>query len=146
MAILPAYPGLSVQVEVHDQPLLEYDDEDAVQDARSVTKYIEACAGSEFSIKFLFDKTMKRKKDICVGCYIDGSSRSVRSRFFRIRQQIAGKAYVIKDLDKKDGTKWQRQNFCFQNLGVGKNIRSLYSIWELWTDTSCRGRIPRNGN
>jgi hypothetical protein len=44
MAILPAQPGLSVQVEVDDQLLLEYDDEDAVQDARSVTKYIEAFA------------------------------------------------------------------------------------------------------
>jgi hypothetical protein len=131
MAILPAQPGLSVQVEVDDQLLLEYDDEDAVQDARSVTKYIEACAGSEFSIKFLFDKTIKRKKVLRVGCYIDGSSHSVHTRIIRIARQIAGKTYVIRDIDEKDGTKWQRRNFCFQNLGVGKNHRILYSIWEL---------------
>jgi hypothetical protein len=126
MAILPAHPGLSVQVAVDDQPLPEYDDEDATQDDGTITKYIEACSGSEFKLSITYDKPFPPNKDLIVGCYIDGSL--VSSLAYRGTKHIAGKSRFIEEICRKDGEIWQRQRFHFQDLAVGTQNRFLYSI------------------
>jgi hypothetical protein len=50
MAIHPDHPGLEVHVAVNDQPLREYEDEDAIADIKTITRYIEVRAGDEFQI------------------------------------------------------------------------------------------------
>jgi hypothetical protein len=44
MAIHPDHPGLEVHVAVNDQPLREYEDEDAIADTKTITRYIEVRA------------------------------------------------------------------------------------------------------
>jgi hypothetical protein len=117
MAILPAHPGLTVQVVPDNQPLQEYDDDDASQDVGSVTKYIEACAGSEFKIQYVFDKTFPRNKDISICCCVDGSvaCRPTCRRF------ELGKcnAFSIEGIRENDGKNWKKRMFCFQSLIIG---------------------------
>jgi hypothetical protein len=139
MAVLPAHPGLSVQVVVDDQPLPEYDDEDATQDDGSITKYIEACSGSEFKINLIYDKPFQKNKDLRVCCYIDGSL--VSSLFFCGPHSITGKGYFIGELCRKEGAIWQRRKFHFQDLDVGTKNRFLYSSWKRETDSFSRSRI-----
>ncbi|KAF2127284.1 hypothetical protein P153DRAFT_358892 [Dothidotthia symphoricarpi CBS 119687] len=71
MAIHPVYPGLTVQVTVNDQPLPEYDDEDATTDPKVVTKYLEAQSGTEFAIKYTFAEPFPSSKDVGVFIYVN---------------------------------------------------------------------------
>ncbi|KAI4960146.1 hypothetical protein J4E86_001766 [Alternaria arbusti] len=50
MAILPEHPGLEVKICVRGQQLHEYDDDDKDAAPNTITKYIEARSGKEFSI------------------------------------------------------------------------------------------------
>jgi hypothetical protein len=117
MAILPAHPGLTVQVVVDDQPLPEYDDDEASQDVGSVTKYIQACAGSESKIQYSFDKTFPRNKDVRISCSIDGSiARKPTRRKFELGK---GNIFSIDGTREKDGKNWKMRMFCFESLIIG---------------------------
>ncbi|KAF2651346.1 hypothetical protein K491DRAFT_98202 [Lophiostoma macrostomum CBS 122681] len=56
MAVLDAVPGLKVQVFVNGLPLLEYEDDEDVEQNRErddvVTKYVEATSGANFEIRY----------------------------------------------------------------------------------------------
>jgi hypothetical protein len=139
MAILPAHPDLTVQVEVDDQPVPEYYDEDATQDSGSLTKYIEACSGSEFKISIAHDKPFPKKKDLGVCCYIDGFL--VRQAVLRGTRHSAANPFFINGIHEKDGAIWRRRGFRFQDLGVGTQNRFLSSISKRDADSSYSNRI-----
>ncbi|KAH4400484.1 hypothetical protein HBH92_232170 [Parastagonospora nodorum] len=71
MAVHPEYPGLTVQVVMNGEPLPEYEDEDATDDPKVVTKYIEAQAGTEFEIVQVFPDGFAGSDDVRTRCYID---------------------------------------------------------------------------
>ncbi|KAH5159734.1 hypothetical protein HBH69_060220 [Parastagonospora nodorum] len=71
MAVHPEYPGLTVQVVVNGEPLPEYEDEDATDVPKVVTKYIEAQAGTEFEIVQVFPDGFAGSDDVRTRCYID---------------------------------------------------------------------------
>ncbi|KAH4483953.1 hypothetical protein HBH89_231550 [Parastagonospora nodorum] len=116
MAVHPEYPGLTVQVVMNGEPLPEYEDEDATDDPKVVTKYIEAQAGTEFEIVQVFPDGFAGSDDVRTRCYIDNQevhspiSTSI-SRQSRPRKKIA---YVNEK--KKDG--WYSRSFQFQMLCV----------------------------
>ena len=77
MAVHPEYPGLTAQVMVNGEPLPEYEDTDAIDDPKVVTRYIEAQAGTTFEIVQVFPDNFAGSDDVLTKYYIDG--QNVRS-------------------------------------------------------------------
>jgi hypothetical protein len=121
MAIL-AHPRLTAQIVVDGQPLLEYDDEDAVQDPTVVTKYIEAQAGSEFQIHYSHGAIFPFDKDIRVRCYIDGAI--VHGKVLRAAKRVQDRVRKIEGTTEKNGLICMLQRFRFNDLAIGKYLFS----------------------
>ncbi|KAH7125266.1 hypothetical protein B0J11DRAFT_486692 [Dendryphion nanum] len=73
MAILPECPGLEVQIIVNDSPAKEYDDEDADDPPKTITKYIEAVSDAKFKIQYIFTNRFSCKHGVEVAFFVDGN-------------------------------------------------------------------------
>ena len=125
MAILPASPGLTVEVMVGGQPLQEIADEDVPTDDRTVIKYIEAQAGTKFAFKVTFDEPfLPVDNDIGSVIIIDGEHvESIRYSLSKLSKSHAGK---VSGIYKTTGSSSVFQQFCFGNLITSK---TSYQLW-----------------
>jgi hypothetical protein len=77
MAIIPGVPGLEVEVLINEEPVKEYEDEDAEEVptvSGSVAKYIESQTGAEFSFRCKFSKDSSlQNDDLAIIFSIDGT-------------------------------------------------------------------------
>jgi len=125
MAVHPEYPGLTVQVMVNSKPLPEYQDPNAIDDPKDVTRYIKAQAGTEFEIVQVFLDGFAGSDDIRTRCYIDGQMMrkpisTGASRKSVPRQKIAG-------VKEKKGNSWYWRPFQFQKLCASKSTYIFHS-------------------
>jgi hypothetical protein len=78
------FPGLEVTVQIAGSPAVEYEDDEEIevapgpvgvyQAARTVSKYVEAVTGAEFSIKVSFSRTFKWDSPVIeVSLTVDGT-------------------------------------------------------------------------
>ncbi|KAF2035319.1 hypothetical protein EK21DRAFT_106860 [Setomelanomma holmii] len=97
-------------------PNTKYNNDKSAINLTTVTKCVEAAAGSEFAIMYSFDDTFPDTKDLRASCYLDGSvvRRSI------IRRSIFGghKEYDITALPTKVWGQWRLRNFQFQDLSI----------------------------
>jgi hypothetical protein len=122
MAIHPDHPGLEVHVAVNDQPLREYEDEDAIADTKTITRYIEVRAGDEFQIWYRFSKPFPDTRDIGVDCFVDGAlvRKPRHSRSELIRQSFR----VIRGTKAEEELKWVVRAIRFIKLNIGEFLLS----------------------
>lgn len=72
MAIHPDHPGLAVEVVVDGTTLKEYADDEDVQPQGTATKYIEAVAGTNYSVRVQIPPALFAKYSIVTHLRIDG--------------------------------------------------------------------------
>jgi hypothetical protein len=73
---MPTYSkevDLKVHVQVNGEPIREYIDKNATQDANVITRYIEATVNSEFELAYSISGLNNTNKDIRVTCNVDGT-------------------------------------------------------------------------
>jgi hypothetical protein len=115
MAILPTHPGLTVQITVDGKQLPEYTDDDAPNESNTITKYIEAQPGSEFAIKYTFDKTFPTKNDVGIDAFIDGTLLS--SPIIK-KHRLLSRSRKILGFMTNANDKWMLQKWTFQKLSI----------------------------
>ncbi|KAK0650602.1 hypothetical protein DIS24_g6713 [Lasiodiplodia hormozganensis] len=75
MAILPDIPGLKVEVKVNREPLEEFRNEDEPDTSNTVTRYVEATSGANFTVQITYDEALDPKYkdwDISSALFLDG--------------------------------------------------------------------------
>lgn len=119
MAVHPDYPGLTVQVTINGQALLEHNGEDTSADPKVVTKYVEVYSGAEFAIEYAFTKPFPSDKDVATSVYVDGTKiggyATRHSNLFRREKR------VIDGIKTILGGKWAKQCLRFSDLVVCMN-------------------------
>jgi hypothetical protein len=77
-AIHTTYLGLVVEIVVGGELLPEYADEDIKDEDNpvTVTRYVEAPSGAEFSVRYAFDKSFSEKKEITLFIFVGGVNDS----------------------------------------------------------------------
>jgi hypothetical protein len=119
MAVLPTHPGLTVQVVVDGQPLLEHNDEDGPSELDTITKYVEAQPGSEFVIKYTFDKTFLTEKDVGIDAFIDGTI--LAQSIVRKDKLCSPIPWTINGFRTRANGKWMLRKWTFQTLPICAN-------------------------
>ncbi|KAK5250346.1 hypothetical protein LTR16_005983 [Cryomyces antarcticus] len=72
MAILEDVPGIEVAITVNGNDLKEYEEDDIVNEPKTVTKYIEATSGVNFGIRYSVARRFPMKGDcITFSMYLD---------------------------------------------------------------------------
>ncbi|KAK5162845.1 hypothetical protein LTR04_002944 [Oleoguttula sp. CCFEE 6159] len=89
MAILEDVPGIEVAITVNGNDLKEYEEDDIVNEPKTVTKYIEATSGVNFGIRYSVARRFPMKGDcITFSMYLDNEKcgSSVVTKASRIRK------------------------------------------------------------
>lgn len=123
MVILPACPGLKVEVAVAGQALKEHDDNyETNAKPKTVTKYVEAVSGANFEIAISFEKPFPDKHAVRAIVYVDGED---------VARPIIRESALLKRTRKIQGAtlrvegKRVLRKFRFSKLNVGELIASL---------------------
>jgi hypothetical protein len=120
MAVTKKNPRLKVWIAVHGVALEEHVDEDDQRREDSVTKYIEAISGAEYSIKVELQKPWP-DSSILIDIYIDG--KWVRGAFIMQKSFVGSSAEIsITGVQHTRGDEWYTRKFCFSDLVVGKFV------------------------
>jgi hypothetical protein len=79
MAIHPNFPGLSAEVVVDSNPLMEYRDEDnkAGEQSDAITKYVQVTSDTNFGVCYTIPKGLHGARGVRSNLKVDG--KSVRS-------------------------------------------------------------------
>jgi len=131
MAILPGFPGVSVEIHVGGNTLKEYDDSNEDEPTpTTVTKYIEAKTGAKFEIHFRFETNFQyRNHTIQCETYFDGSSKYVNGFVLNKEHLGRSQAYTTKQVGAfhKEGGRWTERKYMFSSLVTGMSL-DLYII------------------
>ena len=122
MAVHDDYPGLTVQVIVHGEPLEEYKHDDEEELPKTIIRYIESKPDAEFAIKTTFTPPFE-------ACHV-----SISISLDGIR--VTGLGVLGRDIFRKDGhvrsytiwqeeDKWFKSGFCFSDLNIGMYFPSI---------------------
>lgn len=119
MAVTKKNPRLKVFVSVDGAALEEYVDEDDERQVDSVTKYVEAISGAEFTIDVELLKPWPGSS-ILLDFYIDG--KFMRGSFI-MQKDFTGPSVkiCIAGVLHLEGKEWYIRKFCFSDLVVGKS-------------------------
>jgi hypothetical protein len=127
MAVHPEYPGLTVQILVNGEPLPEYEDEDATDNPKVVTKYIEAQAGTDFEIERVYPDGLSGSDDVRTRCYIN--DQEVRSFVNTSISRQSGPRKKIAYVKERKRNSWYRRSLQFQRLCISKSTYVAHSCW-----------------
>ncbi len=117
MAILSSCPGLVIEILVDGVPLQEYDDDENEQEQPdTVTKYIIAQSGAQFSIRFTASDDFS-KYPFSKQVYLDGTR--VRDTLFE--STLNGNWCLDKGRMSKVGKQSVLQNYQFDKIIIGKS-------------------------
>jgi hypothetical protein len=130
MAILSAFPGLSVEVVMAGTSCLEYPDtdNDNGDSDEKVTRYIEAKSNAEYGVQIDIPRgLMDGKYDIRSKIYIDGYKvgGTVLRRVKYIQQ---GYRRVHSAQCVGSGDNWKKRAFCFSDLIKGRIPNMRFSV------------------
>ncbi|KAF1830663.1 hypothetical protein BDW02DRAFT_633451 [Decorospora gaudefroyi] len=116
MAVTEAHPRVRVSVQVHGVPLEEYNDDEESASPNSVTKYIEAQSGAEFSIKAEVTRPFP-SHTILMNIYLDGKNTIGR---YLEAYTFVGTSHVscVEGVKQHTGNKSLLQKFCFLELNI----------------------------
>ena len=120
MAILPEHPGLEVKICVRGQQLHEYDDDDKDAAPNTITKYIEARSGKEFSIVAEYRPPFPDHHDVLARVCIDG----VGMTWIRKRDELFQDEW-FRTYRSYQGGKRVKQKFTFAKLNISKYYEDL---------------------
>jgi hypothetical protein len=130
MAILSAFPGLSVEVVIAGTSCLEYPDTgDGNGDSDGkVTRYIDAKSNAEYGVQIDIPRGfMDGKYDIRSKIYIDGYK--VGGPVFRRVEHIQqGYRQVYSARYFGSGDNWKKRAFCFSDLIKGRIPNMRFSV------------------
>lgn len=116
MAITESHPGIKVEIICKGQALEEYEDEETKGSQTSVTKYVEAQSGSEFSVNITCTKPLPTES-VAFKLYLDG--QRIRLKTAQNRQFRAGRHHLqLSDKWSWVGSDRVVQKFCFSKLAV----------------------------
>ena len=111
MAILPAFPGLTVEILVNGVPLQEYDDEDEeLESPNTIAEYIEARSGTQFSVRCISSQRLP-VPDSTMQIFLDGTQ--VTSTLHRKDEFRFDDPYIKKGRISVDGQQTVEQAFQF---------------------------------
>lgn len=129
MAVLPGIKGIQVRIDVGGKAGREYRcDDDNPSPATSVTKYIEAVDGANFTIRIIIIPMFKyRSNDLTA--LIDMDGQTVGRPLITKQTLTTQHTTKIDGIDVNTGSGWMRRNFMFGNLVTG--IRILLSYFFL---------------
>ncbi|KAF2117500.1 hypothetical protein BDV96DRAFT_679310 [Lophiotrema nucula] len=117
MAVLPDLPTLEVEIVVDGEALKEYDDPDPPFSApNTITKFVEATSGTEFSIKLHFTRDFPQDYAVKAQVLLDG--KRVTNKRYRIKR-LSG-SHNIGGVTSKDNDDWYLQKFRFSELDIGE--------------------------
>ena len=120
MSVLPAYPGLTVELMVNGQPLQEYDNDDEEAESPNTTaKYIEAQSGTQFSVRYTSSQLLP-EPEFTVRIFLNGTKvegsvyRNSRYKF------KLNDPYIKKGRVSLDGQQTVVRAFQFSEINIGK--------------------------
>ncbi|TKA73742.1 hypothetical protein B0A55_05459 [Friedmanniomyces simplex] len=120
MAIHPDLPGLEVTVDVGDEDLLEYDDDDEIDHANPPTlvKHVEAVSGAEFGFAFRFDSEVYPFADnsLAIRYFVDG--RNEGGLTYQPRQIRQSRRHIIRGTVRGKGNGRVLQAMMFSELSI----------------------------
>lgn len=124
MAVVEDIPGLHVTVSAKK----EYVDPDEEQPEGTVTKYIEASSGEEFSICWDFKQNFKFKdNDIVSYIYLDGKVVDGLTVQSERLQGPSGYHFSLAGARAQKGGKWIERKYLFADLNVGQSALAIFS-------------------
>ena len=107
-----------------DKAVPEYEDPELEYKSNEVIRYIEAKAGAEFAIRYHFDETFPRDRDVSEDAYIDGQ---VIVKQFEKKDDIGmNSPYHIRDLKRRVKSRYTKQLLCFGELITSKVFLSRF--------------------
>ncbi|KAF2833848.1 hypothetical protein CC86DRAFT_400441 [Ophiobolus disseminans] len=107
---------------VNGVPLLEHDNEDdAPENPKAITKYIEAQAGAKFSIRTSISNTFHVSQDLGSKTYMDGTM--VYSSYESKAWLKSHKEIIIDGIGTKIDSEWIFQPLQFQNLKIASSLK-----------------------
>ena len=128
-SIMAVLGDIEVIVQVDDEDLTEYSDEESRSSDTSITKYIGAISGAEFAVNFQMHTSHKFVSDaLDVYVYLDGNES--QDRFIR-REWVARDSQNVRyeryfqGPCKLKGKDWEKRRFCFSDIDMGKQNRSF---------------------
>jgi hypothetical protein len=124
MAILPAFPGLLVEVVVSDTALQEYnlpEDSEETTTNKSTIKYIEAKPGLEFAVRFSIERNFEYiKNDIHFDVTLDGNKVFRRRVLLQKERHTRGLVSIVDGVKLDSGKNIIKRNFVFSTLTTGQ--------------------------
>ena len=131
-----AYPGVDVRLRVGGIDLVEYDIDDLDEDeVSSVTKYVEAAAGANFTVNFSATPNSAKYRDDVVVMDVRLDGRSICSRIYTIdtaAARIVGKyVHNLDGIETNTATGMMLEKFTFAEL---QTSRSASECWMALAD------------
>lgn len=116
--------GLDVHIRVNNQRLEEYSDESEEDPPQTITKYVVATSGANFSVALQFDPSFAyMDNDIRCIIFLDGNRveksllKASKRRPSTLQERKARRVC-------KDGN-YFKQSFIFSDLAIGKQLPRL---------------------
>jgi hypothetical protein len=114
------YPGVQVTVECRGESLPEYDNDEEEPHSNSLTKYIEAKSGAEFTIQLRLHPPYP-VHSVCFKLSLDG--KCIAHRIVDELAYAKAKGVLMRNFQsvksKIAEDQCIKQNFCFSELQVG---------------------------
>lgn len=106
-------PELHAHVWVDEEQLAEYDDEDTFPSKTKKSKYIEAVAGSTFSVRVTTSLAMARDPRDCLAVHLYLDGKHVQGRIIRTGDRHAYQTVKLigPETTTKQGTTVQKMQF-----------------------------------
>ncbi|KAF2117495.1 hypothetical protein BDV96DRAFT_685221 [Lophiotrema nucula] len=157
MAIfLDKLPGVKVEIIVNGQSLTEYDCDEEIAEADTVTKYVESQSGAEFAIKFTVTDP-KPESFLTVEYFIDGKSTTGNLVWQERYQHKSTHHSTHRGIRTRQGSKVYEQRYCFSELktddsaigNAGEELKSALAKTGIISVTVRRVKnvreVPREG-
>ncbi|KAH8730022.1 hypothetical protein GQ44DRAFT_723497 [Phaeosphaeriaceae sp. PMI808] len=124
MAISNENPGMKVEITVDDQPLPEFDDDQA--ESKAVTKYVQAISGKKFALKFTFSEPFPTQNGVEAEICVDGEKRRILAYKPDYLYQPSG--HFKRGVSFQKGGQWYRQDYQFTALNIGTQDSCLSAM------------------
>jgi hypothetical protein len=131
MAVLPSYPGLTVEILVDGEPLPEYDGDEGDRAYDTKTTYVEARTNAEFSVRYTFEPGFM-SPHLSVEVIVDGTT--IGYVFCASKDLLRGATHTVVGRNFNIGDRAYVQKLRFSELAVGE-------WWAITLATSSAHRV-----